>query len=191
MTAWPGRTWRWSCVLALLASHAFAQGASSRPPLAGTSWQLVQFRGGDDTVVTPDDGSKYTLAFRADGRIAVRVDCNRGGGAWKSSEPGQLELGPMALTRAMCPPQSMHDRIVKHWPHIRSYLVKDGHLFLSLMADGGIYEFQPLAPATPPLKPAVTVSGPATWTCTGGEARSEVTLNSMGTASIGSRSAAP
>jgi len=28
-------------------------------------------------------------------------------------------------------------------PNFRSYLVKDGKLFLALMADGGIYEFVP------------------------------------------------
>jgi para-nitrobenzyl esterase len=49
----------------------------------------------------------------------------------------------MAITRAMCPPGSLHDRIVKQLPYIRSYVIKDGHLFLSLMADGGIYEFEP------------------------------------------------
>jgi para-nitrobenzyl esterase len=56
---------------------------------------------------------------------------------------GQIEFGPLALTRAMCPPGSLHDQWVKQWPYIRSYVVKDGHLFLSLMADGGIYEFEP------------------------------------------------
>jgi para-nitrobenzyl esterase len=40
------------------------------------------------------------------------------------------------------------DQIVRQWPSIRSYILKDGHLFLSLMADGGIYEFeQAVAPA--------------------------------------------
>ncbi len=43
----------------------------------------------------------------------------------------------------MCPPGSLHDQIVKQWGNIRSYVMKDGHLFLSLMADGGIYEFEP------------------------------------------------
>ena len=32
---------------------------------------------------------------------------------------------------------------VKQWPYIRSYVMKDGHLFLSLMAYVGIYEFEP------------------------------------------------
>jgi para-nitrobenzyl esterase len=116
------------------------------PGLAGTSWQLVQFSGGDDKVLKPDDKSKYTIAFSADGSVAVRVDCNRGRGTWKSAGPSQLEFGPLALTRAMCPPGSLHDRIVKDWEYVRSYLVKDGRLFLALMADGGIYEYEPMPP---------------------------------------------
>jgi para-nitrobenzyl esterase len=44
----------------------------------------------------------------------------------------------------MCPPGSLHDRIVKDWEFVRSYTLKDGHLFLALMADGGIYEFAPI-----------------------------------------------
>jgi para-nitrobenzyl esterase len=75
--------------------------------------------------------------------VSARVDCNRGVGTWKSSGANQLEFGPLALTRAMCPPGSLHDRIAKHWLSVRSYIIKDGHLFLSLMADGGIYEFEP------------------------------------------------
>jgi len=41
------------------------------------------------------------------------------------------------------------DQIVKQWGFIRSYLIKDGHLFLSLMADGGVYEFEPIDAANP------------------------------------------
>ena len=65
-------------------------------------------------------------------------------GTWKSSGPPELELGPLALTRAMCPSGSLHDQIVKQWPYVRSYVMRDGHLFISLMADGGIYEFAPV-----------------------------------------------
>jgi para-nitrobenzyl esterase len=111
--------------------------------LGGTSWQLVKFEGGDGTVLTPDDKSKYTIAFGTDGRVSVRIDCNRGSGTYTSTTPPQLEFGPLALTRAACPPGSLHDQIVKQWPFVRSYILRDGHLFLSLMADGGIYEFEP------------------------------------------------
>lgn len=117
---------------------------SAVPGLGGTSWQLVKFQGGDDTILTPDDRTKYTIAFGMDGGLSVRIDCNRGRGTWQSPEPGQLRFGHLALTRAMCPPGSLHDRIVKQWEFVRSYLVKDGRLFLSLMADGGVYEFEPI-----------------------------------------------
>jgi len=107
----------------------------------------VRFQGGDDKVVVPDDRTKYTIAFAADGSVSVRFDCNRGRGSCKSASPGQLQFGPMALTRAMCPPGSLHDQLVKHWFYVRSYVLRGGHLHLSLMADGGIYEFEPLAPS--------------------------------------------
>jgi putative lipoprotein len=43
-----------------------------------------------------------------------------------------------------CPPGSLHDQIVKHWKLLQSYTIKEGHLFLSLRADGGTYEFEPV-----------------------------------------------
>jgi len=130
-------------VLALMAGCAGLAPPGGAEGLGGTSWQLVKFQGGDDTVLRPDDKSKYTLAFGADGTVSARIDCNRARGAWKSPEKGRLEFGPMAVTRAMCPPGSLHDQILKQLPHVRSYILKEGHLFLSLMADGGIYEFEP------------------------------------------------
>jgi uncharacterized lipoprotein YbaY/heat shock protein HslJ len=123
--------------------------AAASSPLTGTSWQLVKFQGSDDKTLTPDDGSKYTLEFAAGWQLNARIDCNRGRGSWKSSGPNHLQFGPLALTRAMCPSGSMYDQIVKQLPNIRSYVIKDGHLFLSLMADGGIYEFQPVAKTKP------------------------------------------
>jgi heat shock protein HslJ len=121
-------------------------GTAALPDLGGTTWRLVKFEGGDETTLTPDDPAKYTIAFQSDGRLSARIDCNRGMGTWKSSGPPQLEFGPLALTRAMCPPGSLHDQIVKQWPYVRSYVMRDGHLFMSLMADGGIYEFEPVGP---------------------------------------------
>jgi para-nitrobenzyl esterase len=106
---------------------------SDSAQLGGTSWQVVRFQGGDDVVLTPDDKRKYTIAFAADGGFTVRFDCNRGRGSWKSSEKNHLEFGPLALTRSACPPGSLHDRRVKQWPFIRSYVFKGGQLFLSLI----------------------------------------------------------
>jgi putative lipoprotein len=123
-----------------------AQAVSQRSvrDLVGPYWQLVRFQGGDGTTLTPDPRAKYTISFATDGRVTVRIDCNRGNGTWRSAGANQLEFGPLALTRVMCPPGSLHDRIVRHWPYVRSYTMRNGHLFLSLMADGGIYEFEPM-----------------------------------------------
>jgi heat shock protein HslJ len=124
---------------------ASAQATKDSAVLAGTSWRLVEFRGGDDTVLTPSDKDKYTLAFAENGRASVRVDCNRGNATWKSDGPGQIKFGPMALTRMMCPPAVLSDNIVKQWEHVRSYVLKNGRLYLSLITDGGTYEFEPAA----------------------------------------------
>ena len=130
--------------LALALAAGCAGLAKDPSGLTGTSWQLVRFQGGDDTVLRPDERAKYTFEFGEDGILSVRIDCNRARGSWKSEGPSRLEFGPMAITRAQCPPGSLHDRIVKHLPYMVSYVIRDGHLFLSLIADGGIYEFEPM-----------------------------------------------
>lgn len=143
------RTWLSATFLLLAACSAFTHTAplSAVTGLSGTSWQLVKFQGSDDTILVPDDKTKYTIAFASDGELTVRIDCNRGRGTWKLSGPDQLEFGQLALTRALCPSGSLHDRIVRHWEFVRSYFIKDDHLFLSLMADGGVYEFEPITGA--------------------------------------------
>ena len=134
-----------------------ASSPSTVPTLAGTSWQLIGFQGSDGTTLTPDDRTKYTIDFGDGGQLTTRVDCNRGRGTWESNGPNQLQFGLLALTRAQCPPGSLHDHIVSQWGNVRSFVIRDRHLFLSLMADGGIYEFAPMegAPArpTPPVTP--------------------------------------
>ena len=50
-------------LLALSPVAAMAQSVPPQPAapgLAGTTWQLVKFQGGDDTTLAPDDRAKYT-----------------------------------------------------------------------------------------------------------------------------------
>jgi heat shock protein HslJ len=124
--------------------------AGALSDLSGPTWQLVQFQSSDGRTLVPADKSKYTLAFKTDGTVAVRVDCNRGHGTWKSAQHNQLEFGPLALTRMACPPAPVTDRLAADWQNVRSYTMKDGHLFLALMADGGVYEFEPQSPQGKP-----------------------------------------
>lgn len=154
-------------VLAAVGVSAQTPPPPATPSLGGTSWRLVKFQGSDDTTLTPDDKAKYTIEFVADGGLVARIDCNRGRGTWTSAGPSQLQFGPMALTRAMCPPGSLHDRIARDLSFVRSYVLKGGHLFLSLMADGGIYEFEPLAGTkSAAVASPVASTGPIAFECT-------------------------
>lgn len=116
------------------------------PSLAATSWALVQFVRPDGSRLTPISPARYTLRFDPGGSAALQLDCNRANGAWIAAANGALSLGPLAGTRAMCADMTLHDRILADAPEVRGYLVDQGHLWLSLSAGGGAYEFAP-APA--------------------------------------------
>jgi len=157
-----------SLLCLMLIATTLAAGQARQAPavdLADTSWQLVKIQSGDGKTYVPDDKAKYTLSLERGGRVSARIDCNRGSGTWKSTGPNQLQFGVMAVTRVACPPASLHDRVAKDLPLVRSYTMKDGHLFLSLLADGGIYDFEPVRPPAAALQPRVESRGPITYEC--------------------------
>ena len=125
-------------------SAALAQKAKDSSPLSGTSWRLVKFQGPDEQTFSPDDKSKYTITFQANGRVMTRVDCNRASSTWKTTAKGELEFGSWSRTTAKCGPGSLHDQIVTEGAAVSNFVIKDGHLFLSGMAAGGYYELEPM-----------------------------------------------
>lgn len=162
---------------ALAAGALGAAAAQSNPvaPLAGTHWRLVEFQSMDDATGTlrPSEHTLYTMWLHGDGSVTMQLNCNRAMGKW-STEPGvdpssgRFAFGPLAATRALCPPPSMDESIVAQSRFIRSYLLKDGRLHLSLMADGGIYVWAPdadrSAAAVTPAAP--DAGGPRNWEVT-------------------------
>jgi heat shock protein HslJ len=115
-------------------------------PLAGTHWRLVEYRSMDEQqgITRPADGVLYSMWLHGDGTVAMQLNCNRATGTWSAApgsdaSSGRFEFGPLAATRALCPPPSMDEIIVAQSQFVRSYLLKEGRLHLSLMADGGIY----------------------------------------------------
>jgi para-nitrobenzyl esterase len=133
-------------LLALVAASGAPAEPPLRRPLAGTSWVLVELQSMDDTTLKPTGGARYALTFDGDGILRVQCDCNRGRATWRSPDDVALEIGPLALTRAQCPPSPLQDRFARDLGFVRSYVVRDGNLYLSLMADGGIYAFEPVPP---------------------------------------------
>jgi heat shock protein HslJ len=129
--------------LTIVSVFAGAQKPAGGNPLSGTSWQLVKFQGPDERTIAPDDKSKYTITFASNGRVAVRVDCNRGSSTWKVTAKGELKFGSWSRTSAKCGPGSLHDQIVNEGAEVRNFAIKDGHLFLSGMEGGGYYELEP------------------------------------------------
>lgn len=124
---------------------AIAPAPASPGGLTGTSWRLVEVQSMDDAQGTSKVGERvYEIDFGADGRAALKLDCNRGGTSYTvvpASEPGagSVTFGPAALTRAMCPPGSLDTKIARDLQYVRGYRVAGDTLSLSLMADGGIY----------------------------------------------------
>jgi para-nitrobenzyl esterase len=127
-------------------AHALpiGQKSSRANELSGTSWQLVKVNTADESTLVPNDKSKYTITFGRDGRVTARVDCNRASSTWRSTRAGELQFGSWSRTSAKCGPDSLHDKIVTEGAAVRTYVLKDGHLFLSGMAAGGSYELEPL-----------------------------------------------
>jgi heat shock protein HslJ len=134
-------------LLAVTALLAAPTGCAQAEPvtLAGTAWELVSIQstdGAEGTTTVPDP-STFTVAFGIDGRASFRLDCNRGTGTWTSEAgaedtSGSLTLGPIATTRMACLPSSLDQQVTQALGEVRSYLLKDGQLRLSGVADGEI-----------------------------------------------------
>jgi heat shock protein HslJ len=137
--------------------------ADNGQPLAGTSWRLLSIKSMDDAQGTTriSRSRPITLTFGPDDGVFMRLDCNRGTSSYKLSptadgKSGSLTFGPVAATRQLCPPPHLDERVARDMPFVRSYRLHQGKLYLSLMADGGIYEWAPLKRRqSSPANPAV------------------------------------
>lgn len=71
--------------------------AAAGPTLIGSDWVLVSLNGAE-----PLADSEITLSFGTDGRVTGSSGCNRYFGAYRLTEGGGLEIGPLAGTRMFC-----------------------------------------------------------------------------------------
>ena len=92
------------------------------------------------TVGTPEN---YTILLKADNKVQVRFDCNRGGGSFEISL-GKLSFGPMMSTRAACPPGSLDFRFAKDLQRIVSFFTRNNNLYLELPYDSGTMKLSPV-----------------------------------------------
>jgi heat shock protein HslJ len=101
-------------------------------------WQRTQLA--DGKLVMPAAPERYTLTFQGGGRVNLRADCNRGGGAYEVNG-GAMKLGPAALTKMGCPADSQDTEFVGELARVASYGVVNNELTLTL-ADGSTMRFR-------------------------------------------------
>ncbi|MGV1088462.1 MAG: META domain-containing protein [Mycobacterium sp.] len=135
---------------ALALAMAGCGSAAAADPLTGTSWQLLSIESmspAEEPSTTIDEPGLYMVTFGDDDRASFQVHCNRGSSTWQATaaapDSGSLTFGPMALTRMMCPQPSPDTKVTAALGRVRSYLIADGKLHLSLEADGGIMHWKP------------------------------------------------
>ncbi|MEQ8410266.1 MAG: META domain-containing protein [Erythrobacter sp.] len=143
----------------ILAASALLAACTTVPesadPLAGTSWRLVEMQSMDDAQGTTraDNPDRYTITFAEDSMAYMKLDCNRGRSSYESAstgaKQGSLEFGNIASTMAMCPPDSLSEKLGQQLGFVRSYVMRDGRLNMALMADGGILVWEPTELETP------------------------------------------
>ena len=100
--------------------------ASGIPPVI---WEIVSFSEPESAPVTITDPSRSTVQFLPAGRLLARLDCNQGSGGYTAAA-GVLALTPLAVTTALCPPDSEDTRIQTILERATSYLRPDGALLL-------------------------------------------------------------
>jgi heat shock protein HslJ len=110
--------------------------------LVGTTWQWLQTTYSDGHTLAAADPSHYTLLFDDAGHVGVQLDCNSGSGDY-TVDQSSLIFGAIASTLMGCPDGSQAMDFAKDLGNVYSYMIKDGHLYLSLKLDSGVMEFAP------------------------------------------------
>ena len=106
--------------------------------LADTSWELTAITDNQtqgSTVANVETGL-YTMLIRADGTAAFRLDCNRGFGTWEgeartSPNSGSLTFSETGVTKALCPPQSISDRVAADISKFGTFRIEGEQLLLT------------------------------------------------------------
>ncbi len=144
--------------------------------LGGTFWRLVEFQSMNDEigVLRPHDPSLYTMRLNSDSSVTMHLNCNYARGSWSAKTDsfgvsGNFQFSLLSTTKALCPSPSMDEIIIAHSEYVRSYLLKNGNLYLSLMADGGIFVWEPYTDQTQStdVPAAPEDGGPRNWVVTG------------------------
>lgn len=127
--------------------ETLSTGARSGQSLTGTVWQWTTFVD-PLSKLTVDDPAQYTVEFKADESVSAKADCNQGNGSYTAENNGKgpsgsIDIEIMAMTMAMCPPESLSDQFVQYLNQAAIYFFEGENLYLDLPADSGTMTFAP------------------------------------------------
>lgn len=97
-------------------------------------WERTANQGLETPVANPE---VYTLTFRQDGTLAIRADCNTGGGPYNIAGPrsgmaGGLRVGRLVTTLAECGPGSRHTDMMNILAAVQDYDLRQAGQVLAL-----------------------------------------------------------
>ena len=104
-------------------------GIADETPFIGVEWRLASITAASPRLVVPD-AARYTVRFDADGRVAVRSDCNSCGGSYTLA-PDSLAVTPLACTRVYCGDTSLDPTYPQLLEAAREWEVSGGRLILT------------------------------------------------------------
>lgn len=151
------RLWPSFCAFLLAGAWwdvSWARAVNATSGLAKTQWRLVEFQSMDDAQGTqrPTAPSRYVLRLDADGTATLWLNCDRVTGTWEAQPagnsakraPGQplsgkFEFDHFPERTKPCPKPGLEETMLRHTGKVRSFMLKQGRLHLSLVADGGVY----------------------------------------------------
>ncbi|WP_338241448.1 META domain-containing protein [Aurantiacibacter hainanensis] len=142
------------CCLALGAGSLAAcattpQLSPDEQALVANEWALVSIMDDNEDVrLRPQFSNRHTLNFDADGSLMMQLDCNRGNADWRaypgSAGSGDLSIGPVAATRALCPDPSYGERLASALPGATGYRITPGVGSLTIITQDAVFGFEAL-----------------------------------------------
>jgi heat shock protein HslJ len=108
--------------------------------LIDTTWKWQQTLYSNDTKAVPPNPENYTLKLLPDGTVAIRADCNLGGGVYRL-DGSSISIEITHTTRAACPPGSLEQVYIRDLNAATIYFMKDDALYFDLKYDTGTMRF--------------------------------------------------
>jgi len=112
----------------------------SAQTLIGTVWRWQQTLYSNDTKAVPPNPNDYTLNLLPDGKVNIRADCNRGGGAYRL-DGSRISIEITHTTRAACPPGSLEENFIRDLNAAAIYFFDTDVLYFDLKYDTGTMKF--------------------------------------------------